>query len=73
MKSEVFYLDDDNNIVDESVATKMIIREYDENYDLVNEKFMIKASSESEYSLSDEDLELIKEFDEKYSENVIKL
>ncbi len=38
-KSEIFYLDDRNNIVDKSVATHSIIREYDEKGNLINEIF----------------------------------
>lgn len=38
-KEEVFYLDDDNNIVDKDLATKFISRETNEKGELVKESF----------------------------------
>lgn len=72
MKSEIFYLDDDNNIVSEENATHAIIREYDKSGNLVRENFMVKASERSD-DLSDEDIELLKEFEEKYANNLVRL
>lgn len=72
MKSEIFYLDDDNNIVSEENATHAIIREYDKSGNLVKENFMVKASERSD-DLSDEDIELLKEFEEKYANNLVRL
>ena len=72
MKSEIFYLDDDNNIVSQENATHAIIREYDKSGNLVNENFMVKTSESSD-EFSEEDLELLKEFDEKYANNLVSL
>ena len=38
-KTEVFYLDERHNIVDEKTATKVVIRECDENGSLIREVF----------------------------------
>lgn len=37
--SEIYYMDDDGNIVDESVATKCVIRECKKDGTLLNEIF----------------------------------
>lgn len=39
MENKIIYMDDDNNIVDESVATKTAIVEYDSEGNVVNEVF----------------------------------
>ena len=39
MESKVFYLDDDNNIVDEDKCTHVIIQEYDDNGNFISEVF----------------------------------
>ena len=36
-RSEVYYLDDDHNIVDPDASTKVVINEYDENGNMVRE------------------------------------
>ena len=38
-KSKIFYLDDNNNIVDKDKATRSIIQEFDENGNMVREIF----------------------------------
>lgn len=40
--SEIYYMDDNNNIVDESVATKAVIRECTEDGELISETWMSK-------------------------------
>lgn len=35
--SEIYYFDDDNNLIDEKLATKCVIRECKKNGELVNE------------------------------------
>lgn len=37
LKSEIYYFDDEDNIVEKENATKAVIRELDENGNLVNE------------------------------------
>lgn len=37
--SEIFYMDDSGNIVDETIATKCVVRECKENGTLVHETF----------------------------------
>lgn len=39
MDSEVVYLNDNNEIVEQEFATKAIIKEFDENGNMVNETF----------------------------------
>ena len=72
MKSEIFYLDDNNNIVDKELSTRSIVREYDENGNLVNEIFR-KKQIENSSELTEEQLRIIEEFDEKYSSNFRKI
>lgn len=72
MKSEIFYLDDNNNIVDKELSTRSIVREYDENGNLVNEIFR-KKQIENSSELTEEQLRIIEEFDEKYSSSFRKI
>jgi len=66
-KSEIFYLDDNKNIVDQEKATKARILEYDENGNRVSETYLVKNVEEEEkpvetlddLNLSEEDRKLI--------------
>lgn len=53
-KIETVYLDDDNNIVEPEKATRGVIRELDENGDLVRETW---GTFEKIDPISDEDLD----------------
>ena len=53
VKVETYYLDDDDNIVEPEKATKGIIRELDENGNLVRETF---GTFEERKEISDEEL-----------------
>ena len=44
--SEIYYLDDNHNVVDETVATKCVIRECDENGNLLQETWGICSPKE---------------------------
>lgn len=52
-RSEIFYFDEKGNTVDKVHAVKAIVREYDENGELVNETFA--NISEEESSLEKEE------------------
>ncbi len=60
-KNEIVYLDDNNNIVEKEVATHAIIREYDENGNLINETFMVNKNSDTkeELNLTEEEKEFL--------------
>ena len=63
-KVETVYLDDDNNIVEPEKATRGVIRELDENGDLVRETW---GTFEKIDPISDEDLDrYIDKIDSKY-------
>ena len=53
VKVETYYLDDDDNIVEPEKATKGIIRELDEDGNLVRETF---STFEERKEISDEEL-----------------
>lgn len=53
-KIETYYLDDDNNIVEPEKATKGVIRELDENGNLVRETWGTFSKDEE---MSDEELD----------------
>lgn len=73
MKSEIFYLDDRDRIVPKEQATRAIIRECDDTGRLVSETFVLLEDTQPSPELSEEDLGLIAEFDEKYGHNLRKL
>lgn len=59
MKNEIVYFDNDNHIVDEEKATKAIIRELDENGNLVRETFGTIDNTPTE--ISDEEFDALME------------
>lgn len=71
MKSEIFYLDNEDNLVDKESSTHAIVREYDENGSLVNEVFMEEVEDSSKEQ-SSKNTDLIKEFEQKYAEYLKK-
>lgn len=70
MKSDIFYFDDEDKMVDKEKATHAIVREYDDNGNLVHETFVKFNQVENSNELSEEDLKLIAEFDEKYGSSL---
>lgn len=58
-KSEIIYFDDNGSIVDKEKATKAIIRELDENGNLVNEIFGTIDNTPTD--ISDEEFDTIME------------
>lgn len=73
MKSDIFYFDDQDHMVEKENATHAIIREYDEAGNFTNEIFVNIGESERSNELSEEDLKLIAEFDAKYGSDLKKL
>ncbi len=73
-KSNITYLDDDNNVISENKATHAIIRELDENDNLVNEIFMVKKDEfDDRMEITKEEFENMKKsglidesFDDKF-------
>lgn len=62
--SEIYYLDDENHIVDQALATKAIIRELDINGRLLNETILLKEQEKKEKKeliLSEEEKEFLKQ------------
>ncbi len=53
-KSEIFYFDEKGNTVDKVHAVKAIVREYDENGELINETFANIGEEESEKEKGEE-------------------
>ena len=74
LKSEISYLDDNNNIVDEEHATHAIVRELDENGNLVRETFLVVNNENDErMAITNEEYENLKsmglvgdDFDNKF-------
>ena len=74
LKSEISYLDDNNNIVDEEHATHAIVRELDENGNLVRETFLVvNNESDERMAITNEEYENLKsmglvgdDFDNKF-------
>ncbi len=58
-KSEIIYFDDNGSIVDKEKATKAVIRELDENGNLVNEIFGMIDHTPTD--ISDEEFDAIME------------
>lgn len=72
MKSDIIYFDAEDNIVEKENAVRAVVRDYDENGNLINETFVIIGPVEVSQELSAEDLKLIAEFDEKYGSSLSK-
>ena len=72
IKSEIFYLDDNNNIVDEESYTHGIIRETDENGNRVRETYFVRENPEykGKIVVTEEDVEFLRsmglDIDERY-------
>ena len=73
MKSEIFYFDDRERRVPKERATRAVIREYDNSGKFVGETFVLLTKQAPSPELSEEDLQLIAEFDRKYGHNLKKL
>lgn len=54
IRSEIFYFDENGKSVDKVHAVKAIVREYDENGELINETFANISSEEQEVEKSEE-------------------
>lgn len=71
---DITYLNDNDEIVTSDIATKIIVRELDENGNLIKETFLFMDNNEvvipEEYT--EEDIEFLNSF-EKDGESVFKL
>lgn len=72
MKSDILFLDDNDNVVEQDQATHAIVRDYDEVGNLIKETFAKIGPMEASKELTAEDLKLIAEFDEKYGSSLSK-
>lgn len=73
MKSEIFYFDDRERTVPKEKATRAVVREYDDSGKFIGETFVRLTKPAPSPELSEEDLQLIAEFDRKYGHNLKKL